>query len=492
MVTTPDKWEYPAFFSWDTAFHLVAQARLDPEFAKHQLILLMREWYMHPNGQIPACEYNFSDVNPPVLAWAAWRIYKIAAARGGRDRQFLARVFQKQLLNFNWWVNRKDVQGKHIFAGGFLGLDNIGVFDRSQPLPNGVYLEQADGTAWMGMFCTTMLAMALELAHDDPAYEDIASSFFEHFVAIADALNGLGGTGLWDQQDGFFYDHLRAEGRSIPLRLRSLVGFVPLLAVEVVDDVLLTKTPAFAKRMQWFLTHRTDLKDYIAHMEVSQVDGHDRRLLALPCTSRLRRALEYLFDEDEFLSPYGIRSMSKHYQDHPYVLDERGRQFTVRYSPGDSETGMFGGNSNWRGPVWFPLNYLLLEALERYHRFYGDSFQVEFPTHSGQMMNLDQVANEIGQRLLKLFLPDADGRRPCFGTEMIWTNDPHWRKLLLFHEFFHGDSGRGLGANHQTGWTALVARLLEDRAKLRGWQHRSDESRPAKKGRSAATPTPAS
>jgi Glycosyl hydrolase family 63 C-terminal domain len=487
VITTPDKWEYPAFFSWDTAFHLVAQARLDPEFAKHQIILLMREWFMHSNGQIPACEYNFADVNPPVLAWAAWRIYKIAAARGGRDRTFLARVFQKHLLNFNWWVNRKDVQGKHIFAGGFLGLDNIGVFDRSQPLPHGIYLEQADGTAWMGMYCVTMLAMALELAHEDPAYEDLASTFFEHFVNIADALNSLGGSGLWDDQDGFYYDHLRSDGWTIPLRLRSLVGFVPLLAVEVIDDALLSKTPAFAKRMQWFLTHRSDLKDYIAHMEVSEVDGHTRRLLALPCTSRLRRALQYLLDEDEFLSPNGIRSMSKHYQDNPYMLHDRGYEFQVRYSPGDSETGMFGGNSNWRGPVWFPLNYLLLEALERYHHFYGDSFQVEFPSRSGRMMNLDQVAHEIGNRLLKLFLPDGDGRRPCFGQESVWTNDPHWRKLLLFHEFFHGDNGRGLGANHQTGWTGLVARLLEDRGKLRARaERRSAEARPADKRRGAA------
>ena len=382
VVTIPDKWEYPAFFSWDTAFHLVAQARLDPEFAKHQLILLMREWYMHPNGQIPAYEYNFSDVNPPVLAWAAWRVYKIAAARGGRDRQFLARVFQKQLLNFNWWVNRKDVQGKHLFAGGFLGLDNIGVFDRSQPLPDGVYLEQADGTAWMGMFCTTMLAMALELAHDDPAYEDIASKFFEHFVAIADAMNGwvepACGTSRTDSTTTTC-----AEGRSIPLRLRSLVGFVPLLAVEVIDDVMLTKTPAFAKRMQWFLTHRTDLKDYIAHMEVSQVDGHGRRLLAMPCASRLRRVLRYMFDENEFLSPYGIRSLSKHYQDHPYMLDDGAashgplfpRRIGYRHVRRQLELA---------GPGLVPVNYLLIEALERYHHFYGDSFQVECPTGSGR------------------------------------------------------------------------------------------------------------
>ncbi|HTU27713.1 MAG TPA: glucosidase [Pirellulales bacterium] len=467
VVTTPDKWEYPAFFSWDTAFHLVAQAHIDPDFAKEQIVLLLREWYMHPNGQIPACEYNFSDVNPPVLAWAAWRIYKIAGFHGGRDRNFLARVFHKHLLNFNWWVNRKDVQGKHIFAGGFLGLDNIGVFDRSRPLPHGVFMEQADGTAWMGMYCTTMLAMALELAHENPAYEDIASKFFEHFVDIADALNSLGGTGLWDEQDGFYYDQLRADGFSIPMRLRSLVGFVPLLAVEAIDDGLLERVPAFARRMEWFLTHRSDLKHTISQMEVRQCNGHKRRLLALPSTERLRRALTYLLDENEFLSPGGIRSMSKYYCEHPYVFDCEGQATTVRYSPGDSQTGMFGGNSNWRGPVWFPLNYLLLEALERYHHFYGESFKVEFPTRSGRMLNLDEVANELGNRLLNLFLPDSQGRRRCFGDEMIWTDDPHWRKLLLFHEFFHGDSGRGLGANHQTGWTALVARLLEDRGKLR-------------------------
>ena len=364
MVTTPDKWEYPAYFAWDTAFHLIAQARLDPIFAKEQIILLMREWYMHPNGQTPACEYNLSDVNPPVLAWAAWRIYKIAANHGGRDRKFLVRVFQKHLLNFNWWVNRKDVAGKHIFSGGFLGLDNIGVFDRSQPLPHGVFLEQADGTAWMGMYCTTMLAMALELAREDSAYEDIASKFFEHFVSIADALNELGGNGLWNEEDGFYYDHLRSAGQSIPMRLRSLVGFVPLLAVEVLDDALIARVPAFAKRMRWFLEHRNDLQQYISHMDTNQHNGDVRRLLALPCRPRIERALKYLLDENEFLSPWGIRSMSKYYQDHPYEFRAEGHEFTVRYSPGESETGMFGGNSNWRGPIWFPLNYLLLEALD--------------------------------------------------------------------------------------------------------------------------------
>ncbi|HEX4146772.1 MAG TPA: glucosidase [Pirellulales bacterium] len=492
VVTTPDKWEYPGFFSWDTAFHLVAQARLDPEFAKQQIILLLREWYMHPNGQIPACEYNFSDVNPPVLAWAAWRIYKIAAPKGHRDRNFLARVFHKHLLNFNWWVNRKDVQGKHIFAGGFLGLDNIGVFDRSRPLPHGVYMEQADGTAWMGMYCTTMLAMALELANENPAYEDIASKFFEHFVDIADALNSLGGTGLWDEQDGFYYDHLRADGMTIPMRLRSLVGFVPLLAVEVIDDAMLARVPSFARRMEWFLTHRSDLKQTISQMEVRQCNGHKRRLLALPSTARLRRALAYLLDENEFLSPGGIRSMSKYYKDHPYVFHCEGHENTVHYSPGDSETGMFGGNSNWRGPVWFPLNYLLLEAMERYHHFYGNSFQVEFPTGSGRQVDLDQVAHELGARLLKLFLPDAEGKRPCFGREMIWTDDPHWRKLLLFHEFFHGDSGAGLGANHQTGWTALVARLLEDRAKVRARAaHHAGDSEPTQCRSAPAAAAPA-
>ena len=306
-------------------------------------------------------------------------------------------------------------------------------------------MEQADGTAWMGMYCTTMLAMALELARENPAYEDIASKFFEHFVDIADALNSLGGTGLWDEQDGFYYDHLRADGFSIPMRLRSLVGFVPLLAVEVIDDATLARVPAFAKRMEWFLTHRSDLRKTISQMEVRQCNGQKRRLLALPSTDRLRRALTYLLNENEFLSPCGIRSMSKYYQDHPYVFNCEGQQNTVRYSPGDSETGMFGGNSNWRGPVWFPLNYLLLEALERYHHFYGESFRVEFPTGSGKLLDLDQVAHELGARLLKLFLPDAQGRRPCFGQEMIWTDDPHWRKLLLFHEFFHGDSGAGIG-----------------------------------------------
>jgi hypothetical protein len=459
VLSMPDKWEYPWFAAWDLAFHMVPMARVDPAFAKAQLNLLLREWYMHPNGQIPAYEWNFSDVNPPVHAWACWRVYKMTGPRGGRDRVWLARVFQKLLLNFTWWVNRKDPGGRHIFSGGFLGLDNIGVFDRSKPLPTGGSLEQADGTAWMAFYCGTMLSMALELAEGDPGYEDIASKFFEHFVAIADAMNTLGGTGLWHEADGFYYDQLLLNGRTEPLRLRSIVGVIPLFAVELIDEKRMARLSGFAKRTRWFLENRPDLASSISHLV--QRGGAGMFMLAIPSRARLERVLRYVLDEAEFLSGHGVRSLSRAYRDRPFTLRTGGGEWSVGYVPGESDSGLFGGNSNWRGPVWMPLNYLLIEALERYHHFYGDSFQLEFPTGSGRTLNLAQIARELARRLVTLFLPNGGGRRPALGMEPRFVNDPHWRELLWFHEYFHGETGQGLGASHQTGWTALVARLIE-------------------------------
>jgi hypothetical protein len=462
VISMPDKWEYPWYAAWDLAFHMLPIARIDPEFAKEQLVLFLREWYMHPNGQVPAYEWALSDVNPPVHAWACWRVYKITAPPGKRDRLFLARVFQKLLINFTWWVNRKDVEGEHLFSGGFLGLDNIGMFDRSQPMPNGGQLEQADGTAWMAFYCATMLSMALELARENPAYEDVASKFFEHFVAIADAMNTLGGTGLWDEQDGFYYDRLHTNGQASLLRARSMVGLIPLFAVEVLEDDVVKRLPGFCKRLQWFLDNRQDLVRHISYMQPDGGDGHGHRLLAIPSRDRLERVLRYLLDEKEFLSPYGVRSLSRYHLEHPHGCRTGGEEHRLAYVPGDSDSGMFGGNSNWRGPVWFPVNYLLIEALERYHHFYGDSLKVECPTGSGRIMNLGEVARELGGRLTRLFLPDVQGRRACHGSDRRFVDDPHWRELVLFYEYFHGDDGRGVGASHQTGWTALVTRLLED------------------------------
>jgi len=463
VLSMPDKWEYPWFAAWDLAFHMLPMARLDPDFAKQQLVLLLREWYMHASGQLPAYEFAFGDVNPPVHAWACWRVYKMTGARGERDRVFLSRCFQKLVINFTWWVNRRDIGGHNLFQGGFLGLDNIGVFDRSKPLPTGGHLEQADGTAWMAFYCATMLAMALELSKDNPATEDMASKFFEHFVAITDAMNTLGGAGLWDEQDGFYYDQLRVGGQSIPLRIRSLVGLVSLLVVEVLEDEEIQRLPGFCKRMKWFLENRPDLAGHIAYMSTECGAGvHGRRLLAIPSRPRLERLLRYLLDENEFLSPHGIRSLSRFHRDHPYVFRVNGQEHRVAYDPAESTSRQFGGNSNWRGPVWFPLNYLIIEALERYHHFYGDSLRVEFPTGSGRLLNLSQVACELARRLVGLFLPDAQGRRPCHGAERRYAEDPHWRDLLLFHEYFDGDTGRGCGASHQTGWTALVTRWLAD------------------------------
>jgi hypothetical protein len=463
LLSLPDKWEYPWYAAWDLALQMIPMAKVDPEFAKDQLVLLLREWYMHPNGQLPACEFALSDVNPPVHAWACWRVYKIAAPRGKRDRIFLERTFQKLLLNFTWWVNRKDLSGRQIFAGGFLGMDNIGLFDRNQPLPSGQHLEQADGTAWMAFFCNTMMVMALELAQDDPAYEDLASKFFNHFVGISQAMNGLGGTGLWDEEDGFYYDQVTLDGRVTRLRARSLVGLIPLLAVEVLEDEKLHRYPGFVNRMEWFLENAKDLAGQISYMSHDCAKGQCQyRLLAIPSRERLLRVLRYMLDEQEFLSPYGIRSLSAYHREHPFVMKAGGTEYRIDYEPGESATALFGGNSNWRGPIWMPINYLLIEALERYHHFYGDTLKVECPTGSGHLMNLKQVADEIKSRVCRLFLPDLNGRAPWQGRDNVFSTHPHWKDLHLFHEYFHGDTGAGLGASHQTGWTALVARLLED------------------------------
>ncbi|HSZ78683.1 MAG TPA: hypothetical protein VK775_14875 [Chthoniobacterales bacterium] len=462
VISMPDKWEYPWFAAWDLAFHMLPFAHLDSAFAKQQLELFLREWYMHPNGQIPAYEFAFSDVNPPVHAWAAWRVYKISAPRGSRDIKFLESAFHKLLLNFTWWVNRKDTEGNNIFSGGFLGLDNIGVFDRSKPLPTGGYLQQADGTAWMGFYCLTMLSIALELAQTRPAYEDMASKFFEHFIAICESTNTFGGTGLWDEEDGFYYDQLKIDGRSIPLKTRSLVGLLPLVAVEILEEEQLESFKGFRRRMEWFLTYRQDLAKLIS---IDSKLGHNHHMLAVPTKERLRRMLAYLLDENEFLSPYGIRSLSKIHAAHPYIFRADGREYRVDYVPGEGDTHLFGGNSNWRGPIWFPINYLIVEALERYYYFYGNDLKVECPTGSGIFMNLQQVADEIARRLVSLFVKDHEGRRPCHGDDLRYAKDPHWKDLILFYEYFHGESGRGCGAGHQTGWTGIVGRLMRTRSR---------------------------
>jgi len=463
VISVPDKWEYPWYASWDLAFHCVAMALVDPDLAKQQLILLLREWYMHPNGQLPAYEWAFGDVNPPVHAWAAWRVYKIERKRRGvADRNFLERVFQKLLLNFTWWVNRKDADGRNIFQGGFLGLDNIGVFDRSKPLPTGGCIEQSDATSWMGMYCLNMLAIALELARENPAYEDVASKFFEHFVYICRAMNNIGEKGieLWDPEDGFYYDVLRLpDGQHYPLKVRSMVGLIPLFAVTILDSEIIDRLPGFKRRMQWFLENRPQLSEYVDIQ--TGADLHVRRLLSLVNRERLSRVLRYMLDESEFLSPYGIRALSRFHREHPYMLSVDCTEHRVAYEPAESSTGLFGGNSNWRGPVWFPVNFLLIESLQKFHHYLGDDYRVEFPTGSGQRLTLWEVAAEISRRLTHLFLRDADGRRPVCGGSERFQQDPHWRDLVLFYEYFHGDNGAGIGASHQTGWTALVAKLLQ-------------------------------
>jgi hypothetical protein len=466
VISMPDKWEYPWYAAWDLAFHCVALAVVDADFAKDQLMLLLREWYMHPNGQLPAYEWSLGDVNPPVHAWAAWRVYKIEKRRrGAGDIVFLERVFHKLLLNFTWWVNRKDADGMNVFQGGFLGLDNIGVFDRSAPLPTGGYLEQSDGTSWMAMYALNMLAIAMELAAHNPAYEDVASKFWEHFLNIAHAMSGgaqHGGNGhdLWNEEDGFFYDvlHLPDDARQ-PLKIRSLVGLIPLLAVQTLEPAVLQRHDGFRRRLEWFVEHRADLTGSVACM---RTPGHDeRRLLSVVDGDRLRRILAVMLDEREFLSPYGIRAISRIHKDAPYVMRVNGSEYRVDYEPAESSTNLFGGNSNWRGPIWFPINFLLIEALQKFHHYFGDSYTVECPTGSGRWLTLWDVAAELSRRLSAVFLEDVTGSRPVFGTQELFQRDPAWHDLIPFHEYFNGDTGAGIGASHQTGWTALVAKLLQ-------------------------------
>ena len=463
VISMPDKWEYPWYAAWDLAFHCISLALVDSEFAKKQLTLMLREWYMHPNGQIPAYEWALGDVNPPVHAWAAWRVYKIDKKRHGKgDREFLQRIFHKLLLNFTWWVNRKDADGMNIFQGGFLGLDNIGVFDRSAPLPTGGHIEQSDGTSWMAMFTLNLLAIAMELAAEEPAYEDVASKFWEHFVYIAHAMSHRGNDGisLWNEEDGFFYDVLRLpDGTPFPMKIRSMVGLIPLFAVETLEPEALDRLPDFKRRFEWFIANRPDLTKNLACMTTEGMES--RRLLSIADEDQLRSILKFMLDEREFLSPHGIRALSQYHREHPYVLNVLGMEYRVNYEPAESTSGTFGGNSNWRGPIWFPVNYLMIESLQKYHHFLGDAFTVEFPTGSGTMLTLWDVAKELSRRMTSIFLKDGNGRRPVFGGQELFQTDPHWRDLILFYEYFHGDNGAGIGASHQTGWTGVVTKLMQ-------------------------------
>ena len=469
IISMPDKWEYPWYASWDLAFHLVPLAVIDPDYAKLQLSRMTREWYMHPNGQIPAYEWDFNDVTPPVQAWGAWQIYQLEQKYWGRqDKDFLETIFQKLLLNFTWWVNREDTEGRNVFEGGFLGMDNIGVFDRSSELPTGGKLEQADATSWMGMYCLGMLTIALELAIDRSPYEDTASKFFEHFLYIADAMNEMGGISLWDEADGFYYDAITfPDGSRQKMGVRSLVGLIPLLGVVTISPETIQKLPGFERRLQWFIDNRPDLKRNVACMVTEGVGA--KRLLALCYAThredgkknKLRRLLEYMLDEQEFMGPHGIRSVSKYHDEHPFVLNVDGRDHCVRYQPAESNNGLFGGNSNWRGPVWFPINYILLEALQNFHSYLGDDFKVDCPTGSGDRKNLDETAIFIAKRMIRIFLRNKDGRRPVYGGTEKFQSDPYWRDYILFFEYFNGDDGAGLGASHQTGWTGLVAYMIQ-------------------------------
>lgn len=464
IISMPDKWEYPWYASWDLAFHCVTLAMVDPAFAKQQILLMTRVWYMHPNGQIPAYEWSFDDVNPPVHAWAAWEIYKAECEANGAvgDLDFLERVLHKLIVNFTWWVNRKDADDNNVFQGGFLGLDNIGVFDRSTPLPTGGHINQADATSWMAMYSLNLMRIALELALHNRVYEDIATKFFEHFLYIAKAMTHIGddGVGLWNDEDGFFYDVLRfPDGQLMPMKIRSMVGLIPLFAVEIIEPDMLDKLPDFKLRLEWFLNYRPDLAGLVSHW--SEPGYGDRRLLSLLRGHRMKLLLKRMLDESEFLSDYGIRSLSRAYLEHPYVFDCCGQPMSVQYQPGESASGAFGGNSNWRGPVWFPVNYLLITSLKRFATYYGDDFKIECPTGSGIFLTLHEVADELAARLTRLFLRDETGRRPVFGANAKLQNDPHFKNYVLFHEYFHGDNGSGVGASHQTGWTGLVAKLLE-------------------------------
>ncbi len=463
IFSMPDKWEYPWYASWDLAFHAVTFALIDTDFAKHQLLLLLRDRAMHPNGQIPAYEWKFEDANPPVQAWAAWRIYQMdAALMGVEDHMFLTRVFHKLLLNFGWWVNRKDAQDRNIFQGGFLGLDNIEIFNRSAPLPTGGTLEQSDGTAWMAAYALHMMRIALELAETDPGYQDIAAKFFEHFLYISAAMGAEGGAGLWDEQDSFFYDALRLpDGRTVPLRVRSVVGLIPLFAVHALEPALVEKMPYFRSRIEWFFQHRPDLAGLVSHWH-EHGEG-ERHLLALLRAHRMTGLLRHMLDETEFLSDYGVRAVSKFHEKNPYVFRHDGQEFGVSYVPAESDSRLFGGNSNWRGPIWIPINYLLVESLFEFHRYYGDGYTIEYPTGSGRRLTLRDVAAALAQRITKLSLKGPDGHRPVMAAYPALQADPLSEDLVLFHEYYHGDTGRGVGASHQTGWSGLVALLLQPR-----------------------------
>ncbi|MEP7262949.1 MAG: glucosidase, partial [Bacteroidota bacterium] len=468
IISMPDKWEYPWYAAWDLAFHCIPLAMLDTAFAKKQLDLMVREWYMHPNGQLPAYEWCFDDVNPPVHAWATWCIYKMDKKQNGKgDHAFLESVFHKLLLNFTWWVNRKDAEGNNIFEGGFLGLDNIGVFDRSSKLPTGGYIEQADGTSWMAMYSLNLMRIALELSRTNAVYEDMATKFFEHFLYIAGAMENMGerSTGLWDDEDGFFYDVLRLpDNKSVSLKVRSMVGLIPLFAVEILDDELMSAVPEFAKRLNWILENRPDLASLVSRWQEKKTG--ERHLLSLLRGYRMKKILSRMLDEKEFLSEYGIRALSKFHDEHPYEYYIEGNTFSVKYTPAESDSALFGGNSNWRGPVWMPVNYLIIESLQKYHHFYGDDFKVEFPTGTGVMMNLAEVADELTKRLKKIFLKDADGNRPVHSYNPVLNSNEHFKDYILFHEYFHGDTGRGVGASHQTGWTGLIAKLIQPDSKV--------------------------
>jgi hypothetical protein len=466
IISMPDKWEYPWYAAWDLAFHMLPFALIDPGFAKRQLVLLTREWYMHPNGQIPAYEWAFGDVNPPVHAWAAWRVFQIdRVQRGGRgDLPFLERVFHKLLMNFTWWVNRKDTDDRNVFQGGFLGLDNIGVFDRSAELPTGGFIDQSDGTSWMAMYSLNMMRIALELALHNNVYEDIATKFFEHFLTIAEAMTvmGEGELSLWDDEDKFFYDVLHfPNGHMERLKVRSMVGLIPLFAVETIDADTLEKLPGFAQRLEWFLNYRPDLAALVSHWEVG--GKGERRLLSLLRGQRMKQLLRRMLDETEFLSDFGIRALSRYHAEHPYEFDVNGSRLMVGYQPAESNTNAFGGNSNWRGPIWFPVNFLIIESLQKFHYYYGDDFKVECPTGSGNYMTIKEVSEELTRRLARIFLKGPDGKRPVYGHDARMQTDANFRDHLLFYEYFHGDNGRGVGASHQTGWTALIAKLLQHR-----------------------------
>lgn len=460
IISMPDKWEYPWYAAWDLAFHTIPIAMVDPEFAKSQLLLLTKEWYMHPNGQLPAYEWAFGDVNPPVHGWATWRVYKMdEKIQGKGDRKFLEEVFHKLMLNFTWWVNKKDQAGNNIFQGGFLGMDNIGVFDRSAQLPTGGYIEQSDGTSWMAMFTLNMMRIALELSKENPTYQSLATKFFEHFLYIAGAITNEG-PDLWDEEDEFYYDVLHTPGNQrIPMKIRSMVGLIPLFAVEVLDEEIFKTMPEFTARLEWFLHNRPDLANLISRW--GEKGKNQRHLLSLLRGHRVKRILKRMLDENEFLSPYGIRALSKVYDENPFKFHINGSEFTVKYTPGEGDTALFGGNSNWRGPIWFPVNYLLIESLQRFYHYYGDDFKVEHPTGSGQKKTLKEIADDLSERMVNIFHKDGNGNRPVFGQYEKLQSDPNFNNYLLFYEYFHGDNGRGVGATHQTGWTGLVAKLIQ-------------------------------